>query len=297
VEALRLEIEKLAAASDLVRERFETIFSDASSNSLVGLMEGRIRTMKDLLTSFGNDVFRAINDIVARAISQQTFGPDGPLAILPALGSAALGGGSSAVGGAAAATGAIAGGAGSAATAATAATAKAAAAGLAEVGGTAKIASPALGEVGVAAELASGFITDLGLDALVAGEMASLAADAFVDAAAKVSAGSIIGAAKGRVFDRGLTAFARGDVFSAPTIFKFAQGGSLRTGVMGEAGPEAVMPLKRGRDGKLGVAVTGGGTISVVNHFTLAQPADARTQAQIARQAGMGVARAMRRDG
>jgi phage-related minor tail protein len=66
---------------------------------------------------------------------------------------------------------------------------------------------------------------------------------------------------------------------------------------MGEAGPEAVMPLKRGRDGKLGVAVTGGGTISVVNHFTLAQPADARTQAQIARQAGMGVARAMRRDG
>jgi phage-related minor tail protein len=40
-----------------------------------------------------------------------------------------------------------------------------------------------------------------------------------------------------------------------------------RLGVMGEAGPEAVMPLKRGADGRLGVA-GGGGT--VVNNYHVA---------------------------
>lgn len=51
--------------------------------------------------------------------------------------------------------------------------------------------------------------------------------------------------AKGNVFSNG--------VYDSPTMFKFAKGGSF--GVMGEAGPEAVMPLKRGSDGSLGVAV------------------------------------------
>lgn len=57
--------------------------------------------------------------------------------------------------------------------------------------------------------------------------------------------------ANGGVFDRGgVTPFARGGVVSRPTLFPFAGG----TGVMGEAGPEAIMPLKRGSGGKLGVA-------------------------------------------
>jgi hypothetical protein len=52
--------------------------------------------------------------------------------------------------------------------------------------------------------------------------------------------------------------FAKGDVFNGPTL-----------GVMGEAGPEAVMPLTRGGDGRLGVIAAGGrsGAASVVNHF------------------------------
>jgi phage-related minor tail protein len=44
----------------------------------------------------------------------------------------------------------------------------------------------------------------------------------------------------------------------------FASGGGFGRGVMGEAGPEAVMPLTRGADGKLGVA-GGGGNSMVVN--------------------------------
>lgn len=62
--------------------------------------------------------------------------------------------------------------------------------------------------------------------------------------------------AKGGAFDRSgeVTAFAKGGVVGGPTLFKFAKG----TGLMGEAGPEAIMPLKRGPDGSLGVQVNGG---------------------------------------
>lgn len=67
------------------------------------------------------------------------------------------------------------------------------------------------------------------------------------------------GFANGGVFNRGgLTAFANGGVVSSPTIFPFANG----TGLMGEAGPEAIMPLVR-RNGKLGVE--GGGNSVQVN--------------------------------
>lgn len=57
------------------------------------------------------------------------------------------------------------------------------------------------------------------------------------------------------------TPFARGGIVNSPTIFPMANG----TGLMGEAGPEAVMPLKRGPDGKLGVAGGGGGTTIVID--------------------------------
>lgn len=62
-----------------------------------------------------------------------------------------------------------------------------------------------------------------------------------------------------------ITAFASGGVVSRPTLFAMAGG----AGLMGEAGPEAIMPLSRGSDGKLGVKASGGGggnvTVNVVN--------------------------------
>ena len=64
--------------------------------------------------------------------------------------------------------------------------------------------------------------------------------------------------ANGNVFAaNGIQRFASGGVFNSPTPFRFASGGGFKNGLMGEAGPEAVMPLKRGSDGKLGVAVSG----------------------------------------
>jgi lambda family phage tail tape measure protein len=56
--------------------------------------------------------------------------------------------------------------------------------------------------------------------------------------------------------------FAKGGAFansivSSPTLFQFADGGVTKMGEMGEAGPEAIMPLKRGPDGRLGVDASG----------------------------------------
>lgn len=64
--------------------------------------------------------------------------------------------------------------------------------------------------------------------------------------------------------------FAAGGVFDSATLFKFANGGAMATGVLGEAGPEAVMPLMRGPGGKLGVRQYGnGGQAPVVVNMSL----------------------------
>lgn len=60
--------------------------------------------------------------------------------------------------------------------------------------------------------------------------------------------------------------FAKGGSFtnqivSSPTLFRFAKGAKM--GQMGEAGPEAIMPLKRGPNGSLGVQMHGGGRPTV----------------------------------
>ena len=59
--------------------------------------------------------------------------------------------------------------------------------------------------------------------------------------------------------------FAMGGIVDKPTMFAYANGGTGRFGLMGEAGPEAIMPLKRGPDGKLGVAGGGGVSVGQVN--------------------------------
>lgn len=68
--------------------------------------------------------------------------------------------------------------------------------------------------------------------------------------------GSLTGSAMGNAFIGGnVIPFARGGIVDRPMLFPMARG----AGLMGEAGPEAVMPLRRGPDGRLGVAASGGG--------------------------------------
>ncbi len=71
-------------------------------------------------------------------------------------------------------------------------------------------------------------------------------------------------AAKGMALQSGmpLRAFARGGIVNSPTLFPMATG----TGLMGEAGPEAIMPLARGPDGRLGVRSSRGGGSGGVNN-------------------------------
>ena len=78
----------------------------------------------------------------------------------------------------------------------------------------------------------------------------------------KMAAGFFM--ADGGAFSGGsqMKAYADGGVVGGPTTFGMSGG---KTGLMGEAGPEAIMPLKRGANGKLGVQVEGGGGGDVIN--------------------------------
>jgi phage-related minor tail protein len=100
----------------------------------------------------------------------------------------------------------------------------------------------------------------------------------------------IIPFAKGGVTG-GVTPFASGGIVSTPSYFPM--GKSL--GLMGEAGAEAILPLARGADGRLGVAASGGGgPVSVVFNVTSPDAASFRkSEAQIT---GM-LARAVSRGG
>ena len=70
--------------------------------------------------------------------------------------------------------------------------------------------------------------------------------------------------AKGGVFAKNsIVPYYKGGVVNRPTMFKY---GGSRLGIMGEAGPEAILPLQRGRGGKLGVAMQGGGGVTTVNY-------------------------------
>ncbi|MAQ83531.1 MAG: phage tail protein [Maritimibacter sp.] len=99
--------------------------------------------------------------------------------------------------------------------------------------------------------------------------------------------------AKGGAFTQGrVVPFASGGVVSGPVTFPMRGG----LGLMGEAGPEAIMPLARGADGRLGVRTAGGGRpVSVTMNI---QTPDAesfrRSQSQIAAQMGRALARGQR---
>ncbi|MGL4682556.1 MAG: phage tail tape measure protein, partial [Hafnia alvei] len=71
--------------------------------------------------------------------------------------------------------------------------------------------------------------------------------------------------AKGGVYSSASLSAYSGSVVDKPTFFAFAKGG----GVMGEAGPEAILPLRRGANGKLGVVAGSGGGGSPVFHNTV----------------------------
>ena len=105
----------------------------------------------------------------------------------------------------------------------------------------------------------------------------------------------------------GLLPFEKGGSFSQGRVMPFANGGVVNgpvtfpmrggMGLMGEAGPEAIMPLSRGVDGRLGVRSAGGGGRPVQVVMNIQTP-DAegfrRSQSQIAAQMGRALSRGQR---
>ena len=94
--------------------------------------------------------------------------------------------------------------------------------------------------------------------------------------------------ADGGAWSGGVQRFARGGVVTDPTTFGMAGG---RTGLMGEAGPEAIMPLKRLPSGKLGVQAQGSGTVVNDNRKITIQVKDESGMRRTLRQLDRDTAR------
>jgi lambda family phage tail tape measure protein len=107
------------------------------------------------------------------------------------------------------------------------------------------------------------------------------------------SAGTGLGFAKGGVLHHGTPIpFAKGGVIASPVSFPLSGG---RTGLAGERGPEAIMPLTRTADGRLGVAAASAGSQSItINISTPDVEGFARSEAQIAALVTRALGRAER---
>lgn len=101
--------------------------------------------------------------------------------------------------------------------------------------------------------------------------------------------GGVTGSANGNIYQMGrIQPFATGGIVNSPTLFPMMGG----AGLMGEAGAEAIMPLARGRDGKLGVR--GGGPAATNITVNIATP-DAGSFKQSQGQVASMIARAVER--
>jgi phage-related minor tail protein len=85
-----------------------------------------------------------------------------------------------------------------------------------------------------------------------------------------------------------VTPFAKGGVLASPAYFPLGRG----LGLAGEAGAEAILPLARGSDGRLGVAGGGGGAVNVTFNVTAS---DARSFAASEAELSAMLLRAVRR--
>ena len=104
--------------------------------------------------------------------------------------------------------------------------------------------------------------------------------------------GNVSGSARGNVISQGrISPFANGGIVGSATLFPMRGG----TGLMGEAGAEAIMPLARGSDGKLGVRAGAASGMNVTVNITTPDAASFRqSQSQVASMVARAVARGQR---
>ncbi|WP_395406311.1 hypothetical protein ACHMW6_06460 [Pseudoduganella sp. UC29_106] len=204
------------------------------------------------------DITSEINKMVARDLSKELFGKGGGLSGIVDFASEIFGGKSKTPDAASAAVASAAKAAGAAPEVAASTAAAAALASLTTVTTAADSSLITLATTTIAVDTA---LTTLAASALTASvAMSAVAAKGASDGASgifdlvKAAAAS----AKGNIFvGGGIIPFAKGgvpDIVKAPRYFPMAGG---KTGLMGEAGPEAIMPLVRDHEGKLAVRMLG----------------------------------------
>jgi hypothetical protein len=311
IRELRREIELLAGSVDVLGDSFATAFEEGLGATLEKLTTGQIRSFKDLLKSLGQDLFGAINKRVIDNISGSLFGPKGMLRpVSDAFASLFRGRGgvkpeqaaapvsdaiasftdvtASAVLPMTAASTATTKLAGSAGTCAIALDYLTASAGrlVATQGGdmAAKVAEKLIGTAITSGAGAGGSPTSV--DTAVSYPYQDVGAGMVVR---PLHTGGIVGmSSRSRVVP--MNVFAR-----APRLHRGGYIGRDEVAVIAQRGEGIFTQAQMSQLAPVGSA-SAQRPVNVYNQFTLTQPADRRTQSQVAVQAGFGVRRAMKRD-
>lgn len=292
VKALTLEIDKLAASADVVREKFQNIFGNAFTSAIDALQKG---DFKGALKAFSDSLISGINRETTKGLSDKLFGEKGLLGDLTTTVSEFFSGKKAPIPAVSDTVAKLAGKTDQVASTTAANTALQALAASSETAATS-------GELASASfEILNTSLESADVQIFALSEAASAAAAALLEVAASSGAsslgkgagaiGSLLGEAHGDAFIRGkVIPFATGGIVATPTVFRMAN----QVGMLGEAGPEAIVPLSRGRDGRLGIA---GGQSSQVVHLTIQTPdvgSFTRSESQIVSQAARMMARAQR---
>lgn len=136
---------------------------------------------------------------------------------------------------------------------------------------------------------ASAIVHGRSLSDVMKGVVLSLSQSAL--SAALKPLGNLVGGFLGNAIGGKAMPFADGGIVNSPVLFPMRGG----TGLMGEAGPEAIMPLARGSDGSLGVRSSGGRATHVtVNISTPDIQSFRQSQSQIAALMNRAVSRGAR---
>lgn len=250
-DSIRVELERIAAQTDLVADKFREIGRSATENFIDKITSGTA-TVKDAFKGLVKDINAELLKIGARELSQQIFKRDGAIGSAISQIFGGVGGAAQSSGGAAAASTAAAAATSTLSATTTAANDAAFAALTASVTG----ADASIVALNVSLPIADGALSSLAASAgLAAAAMDAIAARSAANTGSSLAAAAVVASAKGNVFARGnVIPFAQGGVLGGPTYFPLRNGD---VGLGGEAGPEALVPLRRGRDGRLGVDVTG----------------------------------------
>lgn len=264
-KSMQLEVDKLAASADLVRERFEDAFSGPFESALQKMIDGTA-SFRDVIKGLFGDIASEFTRMAARDFTKQMLGKEGIFGGAVDFAAQIFGGESKAP----------------KASADVASALTKAAGGLDTAAASAQVTM--LGTAATGASTAMGVLTTSALPSLVAAAEAAAAALSTVSASGSSGAGGgifgavagmfgsggnvpssasyasldLLASKAGNIFDKGdVVPFAKGgipSIVSTPTYFPMKNGG---TGLMGEAGPEAIMPLARDPGGELAVRMVG----------------------------------------